>query len=212
MIRQTNLIKTVTAKFKQRHTTTIATILFNSIKLLLQRTSVNNFMKIIMIICISFFLLSGTSIAQESSINKYETSKISIVKLTVFKNSKEGQTFETYYFNKKKIHVYGKPFPKQNYKEHLHTIHKYNSKEFFLDISKLNLTLLKETYLNNCIDTTNGQDFSIIIGAKTKSTSINLHHYYLKGIEDLITLINKYLPQSLRIKYLDKETKQDCIR
>jgi len=168
-------------------------------------------MKTVLFFCISL-LLNSNSFAQVSSTNNNETVEILNFKLTIFENSKEGRTYKIYYFTKKKIRIYDKPFPMHNYKEHLHTIHKYNSKELFLEVTKLNLNSLKEVYFNNCVDSTNGQDFSIVIGTKSKSSSTTLHHYYIKEFDNLMTLLNKYLPQIWQIQYLDKETKQDCSK
>jgi hypothetical protein len=165
-------------------------------------------MKPVIFFCISFLLLKSNSFAQDNSTNK--NVDILNIKLTVFKNSKEGRTFKTYHFNNKKIHIYDKPFPTNNYKEHLYTKHKYNSKELFLELSKLNLYSLKKEYNNNYIDSNNGKDYFIIITSKTNTTSTNLHHYYIKEIEEFMTLLNRYLPQTLQILYLNKETKQDC--
>ena len=167
-------------------------------------------MKTLFLFFISLIFLTSNSCAQVNLTTNKKNVKISRLKLTIFKNSQEGRTHRIYYFNKKKIRIYDKPFPNHDFIDHLHTIHKYSSEDLFLEVSKLNLDSLNGTYFNYCVDTTKGKDYSIIITTKSESMSTTLHHYYLKGIEDLITLVNKYLTNNLRIQYLDKGLKQDC--
>lgn len=168
-------------------------------------------MRPLVILCFSLFLIKINSIAQASLTNN-EIDRILNFRLTIYKNSNEGATYKVYYFTNKKIYIYEKPFPTDNYKERLYTKHKHSAKELFLKILKLKLDSLKEEYYNNCIDSSSGQDFSIIISTRSKQISKKLHHYYLKEIDDLVTLLNSYLPQTMQIPYLDKETKQDCSK
>ena len=74
-----------------------------------------------------------------------------------------------------------------------------------------NLHTLKEVYNNNCVDTSNAYDFSILIESKSMTISTTPHYCYIKQVDDLISLITKYLPLTFQIEYLTKEKKQDCI-
>ena len=132
--------------------------------------------------------------------------------MTVYENSKDGNKYKVYSFDKKKFQVYDKPFSKQSFKEHLYTNHKFDSDKLFGEISNLCLDTLKEVYYNNCVDTISGYDYSILIETKAMTKSITLHHYYIKQVEDLVGLLNKYLPQTLQIQYLSRENRQDCIK
>ena len=77
-------------------------------------------------------------------------------------------------------------------------------------ISIANLDSLKDLYFNYCIMITSGNEYSLTFKNSSTSKSISLHDYYLKPIEDIIELVNKNLPEKYKIKYLTKETKQDC--
>lgn len=169
-------------------------------------------MKTAIFFFVSVLILKSNSFGQDNSTSKNETVKIININLTIFENFKERQTFTGYNFSNRKIRIYDKPFPKSNYKEHLHTIHKYNSKELFLELSRLNLSSLKEGYYNNCMDSSNGKDYTIIITAKSKNISTKIHHFYIDEIDKLVAVLNRYLPKLFQIKYLDKETKQNCIK
>jgi hypothetical protein len=164
---------------------------------------------------ICFFLLSifnNITFSQGSFETKNGNYRLLKIKLSVFENSKDGKKYKIYSFEKKKFRIYEKPFATNSFKEHLYTNHKFNSDKLFHEISTLNLDTLKGVYYNNCIDTISGYDYSIIMETKELTKSITLHHYYIKQIDDLVSLLNKYLPQTLQIHYLTRETRQDCTK
>ena len=132
------------------------------------------------------------------------------VSITVFQNSDKGKSGKTYFFTGTKLRVYDKPFDTQNYTEHLWTNHKFNSKELFHDILNLSLDTLNENYINNCVESSSGYDYSIKLESKSKTTSLKLHHYYTKEVDSFVKLLNKYLPKNHQILYLSKDNKQDC--
>jgi|LakMenEpi03Aug12_release.lakeMendotaPanAssembly.Ray.scaffolds.fasta_scaffold01597_2 hypothetical protein len=169
-------------------------------------------MKTLIICFILLFILNSYSFSQTSFQNRKRNYNLLNFKLTVFENSKDGKKYKIYSFDKKKFQVYDKPLAKQSFKEHLYTKHKFNSDKLFREISNLNLGELKEAYFNNCVDTITGYDYFILLETKAMTKSITLHHYYIRQVDDLVGLLNNYLPQTLQIKYLARETRQDCTK
>jgi hypothetical protein len=77
-------------------------------------------------------------------------------------------------------------------------------------IINLNLVSLEDNYSNWCIMTTSGNEYFINFSSAQQDKDVWLHHYYLKQIDDLVHLINSYLPQKYQFQYLSKDTEQDC--
>ena len=169
-------------------------------------------MKTLIICFISVLFLNSYSFSQTSLENKKGSYELLKFKLTVFENSKDGKKYKIYSFDKRKFHIYDKPFAEQSFTEHLYTKHKFDSDKLFRDISNLYLDTLHEAYYNNCVDTITGYDYFIRIETEAMTKSITLHHYYIKQVEDLVGLLNKYLPHTLQIQYLTSKTKQDCAK
>jgi hypothetical protein len=168
-------------------------------------------MKSIITCCLLVFLSAKNSFCQAApGTLKTDTGRLVQLKLTVVENSEAGGRCKTFLFTKNKFRIYEKPFDNQNYTEHLYTNHKFNSKELFREILKLNFVALNEAYFNNCMDSAKGYDYSIIMKSKSQTTSIKLHHYFIKEVDALVVLLNNYLPSTLQIKYLPEENKQDC--
>ena len=84
------------------------------------------------------------------------------------------------------------------------------SERLISEINEIGLDSLKEYYFNECIMITSGDEYFFSFANSKLKKEINLHHYYLKQIEDVVRLINSIIPQKYHFKYLDKETKQDC--
>ena len=77
-------------------------------------------------------------------------------------------------------------------------------------IKKMRLDSLEDDYTNWCVMITSGNEYLISYSRGKQKKSISLHHYYLKSIDDLVTLFNSLIPIRFHISYLSKETKQDC--
>ena len=77
-------------------------------------------------------------------------------------------------------------------------------------IKKIRLDSLEDFYFNNCIMATSGNEYFISTTIDTINKKISLHHYYNEQIERLINELNKNIPDSFKIDYLTKDTKQDC--
>ncbi len=73
------------------------------------------------------------------------------------------------------------------------------------------LDTLDEFYMNYCVMPTSGEEFWTRYEINSKTKIISLHHYYLEQFKDLIDQINLNLPKKYKIRYLTKETKQDCV-
>ena len=79
-----------------------------------------------------------------------------------------------------------------------------------LNINNVRLDSLEDFYYNFCIMGTSGNEYFLDLKNVAGKKSISLHHYYLKQLEDLILLMNEYLPNRHRIHYLSKDTEQGC--
>jgi len=77
-------------------------------------------------------------------------------------------------------------------------------------IQNISLDSLNDFYFNNCVALTSGNEYYILTTNDTVKRTIHLHHYYIDQIEMLINELNKQIPDNLKIKYLTRETKQDC--
>ncbi len=77
-------------------------------------------------------------------------------------------------------------------------------------IYRIGLDSLKNGYINFCVLPTSGNKYTLVLINTSGRKQIYLHHYYLKQIDDVVLLINSYLPESYQLRYLEKETKQDC--
>jgi len=77
-------------------------------------------------------------------------------------------------------------------------------------IEKIRLDSLEDFYFNYCIMATSGNEYFISTTIDTVNKEISLHHYYNQQIDRLINELNKNIPDSFKLDYLTKETKQDC--
>lgn len=78
------------------------------------------------------------------------------------------------------------------------------------EAQKLQLDTLEDSYHNFCVWSTGAAWFSVETECDSISKKTSLHHYYLKQIELLIDILNREIPDSLKISYLPSDTKQDC--
>ncbi|KAA9038708.1 hypothetical protein FW778_14270 [Ginsengibacter hankyongi] len=77
-------------------------------------------------------------------------------------------------------------------------------------INNFGLDSLKDRYDNYCVMVTSGDEFFLDYNGYSMKKNISLHHYYLKALDDIINIINSYLPKSYQFRYLEKNTRQDC--
>jgi len=77
-------------------------------------------------------------------------------------------------------------------------------------IQNIRLDSLENYYFNACILATSGDEYSVSVSNDTITKTIDLHHFYHKQIETLFNELNKQIPDSLKIRYLTSDTKQDC--
>jgi hypothetical protein len=84
------------------------------------------------------------------------------------------------------------------------------TKQSIIELSNLKLDTLDDNYTNWCVMLTSGTEYMISFERGGSTKNINLHHYYLKPIADLIALINENLPKKLQVGYVSKDTKQGC--
>jgi hypothetical protein len=77
-------------------------------------------------------------------------------------------------------------------------------------INSIGLDSLKDIYLNNCVMLTSGDEYFLDFSSNSLTKNINLHHYYLRQLDDIIRIINSNLPKKYQFHYLSKDTKQDC--
>lgn len=85
-----------------------------------------------------------------------------------------------------------------------------NSYSLISALSKIEMDTLKEHYSNLCILPTSGDEYFLNFVFNSTKKRIDLHHYYLKQLDDIIQLINLNLPRRYRFNYLPKDIKQDC--
>ena len=77
-------------------------------------------------------------------------------------------------------------------------------------LKSIKLDTLQNYYFNRCVLATSGTEFFISISKDTIKKDIYLHHYYNQQIEQLISNLNKLIPDKYKIKYMSPDTKQDC--
>jgi hypothetical protein len=77
-------------------------------------------------------------------------------------------------------------------------------------IKKIRLDSLESYYYNSCVMATSGDEYLISATMDSVNMEISLHHYYHEQIEKLINELNKNIPDSIKLDYLKKNTKQDC--
>lgn len=77
-------------------------------------------------------------------------------------------------------------------------------------IKSIRLDKLKDFYFNECVMITSGNEYFVSTTFDNITKTIHLHHYYDRQIEILINELNLQLPDSLKIRYLTSDTKQDC--
>src|SRR5487761_2768707 len=62
-------------------------------------------------------------------------------------------------------------------------------------INNFGLDSLKDLYDNYCIMVTSGDEYFLDYNGYSMKKSISLHHYYLKALDEIVNLINSYLPK-----------------
>ena len=77
-------------------------------------------------------------------------------------------------------------------------------------INNVGLDSVKDFYFNYCVMATSGNEYFLSFKSAKVKKEIDLHHYYLKQVADIVNIINSKLPNKYKIRYLAKETKQDC--
>lgn len=77
-------------------------------------------------------------------------------------------------------------------------------------INRMRLDSLKNGYVNFCVLPTSGSKYTLTLVNGLVKKQIHLYHYYLKQVEDITAIINSYLPESYQLRYLRKDTEQDC--
>jgi hypothetical protein len=77
-------------------------------------------------------------------------------------------------------------------------------------INNFGLDSLKDIYDNYCVMVTSGDEYFLDYNGNSMKKKISLHHYYLKPLDDIVKLINSFLPESFHFIYLKKDTRQDC--
>ncbi len=81
---------------------------------------------------------------------------------------------------------------------------------FLAQLKGIQLDTLKDFYMNWCVMATSGNEYFISTGRSGITKTIWLHHYYLKEIDNLATVINKVVPRKYKIRYLDDEPDNYC--
>jgi len=77
-------------------------------------------------------------------------------------------------------------------------------------INSVGLDSVEDFYFNYCVMVTSGNEYFLNFKSAKMKKEIDLHHYYLKQVDDIVNIINSQLPNKYKIRYLTKETKQDC--
>jgi hypothetical protein len=77
-------------------------------------------------------------------------------------------------------------------------------------IRNVGLDSVKNFYFNYCVMATSGNEYILSFKNVKVNKEIHLHHYYLKQLDEIVNIINSQLPSKYKMKYLTKETKQDC--
>ncbi|WP_123985335.1 hypothetical protein [Taibaiella soli] len=85
-----------------------------------------------------------------------------------------------------------------------------NRESTIASINRIPMDTLKDYYCNYCIMITSGNEYFLSFEHNSKQKRIDLHHYYLPQLDEIIEIINSNLPAEYQIRYLDKNTIQDC--
>ena len=78
------------------------------------------------------------------------------------------------------------------------------------NIKTLSLDSLSDYYFNECIMITSGEEYYITYVNGQKEKQVHLHHYYHSLVEQIVNEINLLIPKEFKVRYLTKETEQDC--
>jgi len=78
------------------------------------------------------------------------------------------------------------------------------------DINNIGLDSIEDFYFNYCVMVTSGNEYFISFKTAKMTKKVDLHHYYLKQVADMVNIINSQLPDKHKIHYLTRNTKQDC--
>jgi len=81
---------------------------------------------------------------------------------------------------------------------------------FLKQLKSTQLDTLKDFYMNWCVMATSGNEYFISTSRGVITKTIRLHHYYLKEIDRLATVINKAVPKNYKIKYLNDDPDNYC--
>jgi hypothetical protein len=81
---------------------------------------------------------------------------------------------------------------------------------FLKQLRSIQLDTLKDFYVNYCVMVSSGNEYAISTDKSGITKTIWLHHYYLKEIDNLATVINRVVPKKYKIKYLDDEPDNYC--
>lgn len=79
------------------------------------------------------------------------------------------------------------------------------------DLKSLKLDTLKDFYFNHCVMVTSGNEYQVTMKRDDIMKKIDLHYYYHVQIEALVEAINRNIPARYSVRYLPKETEQDCF-
>ena len=85
-----------------------------------------------------------------------------------------------------------------------------DSLTFSLAVKNVGLDSVEDFYYNYCVMVTSGNEYFLRFKTAKIKKEIDLHHYYLKQVDDIVNIMNSKLPIKYKIHYLTKETKQDC--
>ena len=79
-----------------------------------------------------------------------------------------------------------------------------------IDLFKLKLDSLDNSYSNPCILPTSGEELKVTFRRSKHFKSITLHNYYLKQVGHIVELFNDGMPEQFRIIYQPNVTWQEC--
>ena len=165
--------------------------------------------------CLIFFLftllINQKGLCQDMAVKSSQPlGKYKLI-FTSFEKSEKGIKWTKYILTKRKFSVYDNPFSNQNFREHLHTLHKFNSKHFLEKFSQLRLDTLNHLFRNSCVPFESGREFLIQFMHAGKYHEIKLQNYYNEEVEELVRMINQNFPRVFHITYLPPGTIQDCL-
>ena len=81
---------------------------------------------------------------------------------------------------------------------------------FLGQLKGIRLDTLKDFYMNWCVMPISGNEYSVSTNNSGITKKNWLHHYYLKEIDKLITVINKVVPKQYKIRYLNDDPDNYC--